>query len=251
MMDTRIVSRFAVVFGLCYLAACGCSNGSGSANGGTGGTHHVSDADVGNDTCASDPLRTGLIIEQTGVNADAYDCEILKYSTQFSEPDSMIFKAIIYVESRFDYTAVGCANFCSSSDCGQPAGWSQQECGCCGLMQSIGPSCSYDQGKFTMLPNGHPDMETDPSASDWAGSVFNPDNNIKAGIQTVSENRTRMKQQFPSCTEQQYTLMSIGEFNSYGSAKSCTVYNTDYTTAVLEAYHKYAAAAGYTEQAYP
>ncbi len=249
MMITRIVCRSAVFCALCCLCGCGKGN-SGSTRSGSDNFNRMSDAAVGNESCTTDPLHTGLIIEQTGVNADAYDCEILKYSTQFNEPDPMIFKAIIYVESRFDYTAVGCPNFCSPTECGQPPGWSQDECGCCGLMQSIGPSCSYDQGKFTMLPNGHPDMETDPSASDWPGSVFNPDNNIKAGIQTVSENRTRMQQSFPSCTEEQYTLMAIGEFNEYGSAQSCTVYNTGYTTSVLAEYHVYSAAAGYTEHAY-
>jgi hypothetical protein len=94
-------------------------------------------------------------------------------------------------------------------------------------------------------------METEPTAADWAGSVFNPDVNIKAGVQVVAENRVRMQQQFPGCTEAQYTLMSIGEFNSYGSAQSCTAYNSDYGEAVLEAYHRYSAAAGYTEHSYP
>jgi hypothetical protein len=176
MMNARIVCRavFAITMGT-YL--WGCNNtSSGSGTGGTGGAHQVSDAAVGDGTCTTDSLRTGLIIQQTGVEADAYDCEILEYATQFNEPDPMIFKAIIYVESRFDYTAVGCPNACPPC----PSGWSADECGCCGLMQSLAPSCSYDKDRITFLPNGHPDMETDPTASDWAGSVFNPDVNIKA-----------------------------------------------------------------------
>jgi hypothetical protein len=249
MMDTLIVCRSAVFCALCCLCGCGKGN-SGSARSGSDNFNRGSDAAVGIETCTTDPLHTGLIIEQTGVNADAYDCEILKYSTQFNEPDPMIFKAIIYVESRFDYTAVGCLDVCSTQDCALPPGWSQDACGCCGLMQSIAPTCSYDKGRFTLLANGQPDMETDPSSPDWPGSVFNPDVNIKSGIQTVSENRTRMKQTFPTCTEERYTLMAIGEFNNYGSAQSCTVYNSDYTTAVLEAYDRYSKAAGYAEHAY-
>jgi hypothetical protein len=230
----------------CFLvASCSSENGN-SSPGGTGGNHIVPDATVGNEACASDPLRTELVVEQTGISADAYDCEILKYAAQFNEPDPMIFKAIIYVESRFDYTAVGCPNAC-----GTPAGWSPEECGCCGLMQSIAPACSWDKDVVNFLPNGHPNMEKDPAAPNWPGSVFNPDVNIEAGIQIAADNRVRMAQAFPNCTEAQYTLMSIGEFNSYGSTKSCTSYNSEYTSAVLEAYHTYAAAAGYTERVYP
>jgi hypothetical protein len=249
-MKARMVYRILVVVGLCCLCGCGKGNG-GSTPSRSGDFNRGSDAAVGNETCASDPLHTGLVVRQTGVDADAYDCEILKYSTQFNEPDPMIFKAIIYVESRFDYTAVGCQNVCSSQGCALPSGWSTDACGCCGLMQSIAPTCSYDNGKFALLANGQPDMVTDPASPDWPGSVFNPDNNIKAGVQTASENRTRMKENFPGCTEEQYTLMSIGEFNSYGSTQSCTKYNSDYTTAVLDEYHVYSAAAGYSEHAYP
>jgi len=36
-----------------------------------------------------------LTIEWSGVDEDAYDCEVLKYTTQFNEPDPMIFKALI------------------------------------------------------------------------------------------------------------------------------------------------------------
>jgi len=60
-----------------------------------------------------------------------------------------------------------------------------------------------------------------------------------------------MKQSFPACTEEQYTLMAIGMFNSYGSAQSCTVYNSGYTAAVLDEYKVYSAAAGYAVHVYP
>jgi hypothetical protein len=56
---------------------------------------------------------------------------------------------------------------------------------------------------------------------------------------------------FAGCTEEQYTLMALGNYASYGSTMSCTVYNTDYTNLVLDTYHMYAAAAGYPEHPYP
>jgi len=236
--------RSMISLGAVWILACGSNNAHPTP---TTDLSHAPDAAVGTETCTTDPLRTHLTIEWSGVDEDAYDCEVLKYASQFNEPDPMIFKAIIYVESRFDYTAVGCPNACPPC----PAGWSAAECGCVGLMQSMAPSCSWDKSVVTYLPNGHPDMETDPSAPNWANSVFNPDVNIKAGIQIAADNRVRMQQSFPGCTREQYTLMSIGEFNSYGSTKSCAVYNTDYTTAVLEAYHTFSAAAGYSEVAYP
>jgi hypothetical protein len=39
--------------------------------------------------------------------------------------------------------------------------------------------------------------------------------------------------------------MAMGNDNSYGSTKSCTVYNIDYDNLVLMAYQEYATAAGY------
>jgi hypothetical protein len=196
--------------------------------------------------CTPDPLKTGLTATQTGISADAYDCIILKYTAELGEPDAMIFKAIIYVESRFDYIAVGCPN-----TCGCPSGWAAEECGCLGLTQSIAPACSYDKDKVTFLPNGRPDLATDPSSPDWPGSAFNPDVNIRSGVGAVAGNRADAKKKFPGCTEEQYTLMAIGNFNSYGSAQGCTVYNTGYAAAVLEAYRRYAAAAGYAGHPYP
>lgn len=247
-MNARMVNRALCGLALGYALACSeDQQRAGRATGGSSSTHPPKDASVGDGTCTTDPLRTNLIVEQTGVAADAYDCEILKYSDEHNEPDPMIFKAIIYVESRFNYTAVGCPNACPPC----PDGWSTDECGCCGLMQSIAPSCSWDQSNVAFLPNGHPNLQTDPSASDWAGSAFNPDVNIGAGIRTVASNRVRMQQKYSGCTQEQYTLMSIGEFNHYGSTQSCTVYNTDYDTAVLEAYHRYSAAANYAEHSYP
>ena len=45
--------------------------------------------------------------------------------------------------------------------------------------------------------------------------------------------------------------MAVGNYNSYGSTKSCTVYNTAYDDPMLTAYMMYATAAGYAAQSYP
>jgi len=66
MMDTRIVSRFAVVFGLCYLAACGCSNGGGRPTGARAVLITCPMLMSAMIRAHPIPLRTGLIIEQTG-----------------------------------------------------------------------------------------------------------------------------------------------------------------------------------------
>jgi hypothetical protein len=93
-------------------------------------------------------------------------------------------------------------------------------------------------------------LTTDMSAAGWSTSIFNPDVNIEIGIGGVAGNRMQEEQKFPGCTVDQYTMMAIGDYNSYGSTKSCTVYNTDYDDAVIMAYRQYAAAAGYPMQSY-
>ena len=45
--------------------------------------------------------------------------------------------------------------------------------------------------------------------------------------------------------------MAVGNYNSYGSTKSCTVYNTAYDNPMLDAYKTYSVAAGYTQHPYP
>jgi len=45
--------------------------------------------------------------------------------------------------------------------------------------------------------------------------------------------------------------MAVGNYNSYGSTKSCTEYNTAYDDAVLMEYAVYAKAAGYARFNYP
>jgi hypothetical protein len=201
-----------------------------------------SSADAG----SADPLATGLTAVQTGVKVDSFDAEILRWTAAYDEPDPMIFKAQIYVESRFDDTSVACPNL----PCGTPSGWTAAESGCYGLMQVV-PACHDDPHDAGLLASGQPNLTTSPSDPGWAGSIFNPSVNIEIGISGVAGNRAQAKQQFPGCTEEQYTLMAVGNYNSYGSTKSCTEYNTAYDDAVLMEYAVYAKAAGYARFNYP
>jgi len=204
------------------------------------------DAYLAPSTCDPDPLHTGLTAVQTGVSVDAFDCEILRETAASGEPDPMIVKAIIYVESRFDRTSVACTNH----PCDIPSGWVADESGCFGLMQIV-PACGGDSTRPAILPSGHPNLETDTSAPGFAGSVFNPTVNIQIGIAGIAGNRAQVEAMYSGCTEEQYTLMAIGNYNSYGSTHSCTDYNTEYDNLVLAAYDEYAAAAGYTPHPYP
>jgi soluble lytic murein transglycosylase-like protein len=158
----------------------------------------------------------------------------------------MIIKSILYVESRFDRLSVACPNH----PCAVPSGWTADESGCFGLMQIV-PACGGSTVMASILANGHPDLEMDPAASDWAGSVFNPATNIDIGVAGIADNRAQVQAMFPGCTEEQYTLMAIGNYNSYGSTQSCTVYNTAYRDLVLAAYDMYVAASGYAAHPYP
>ena len=167
--------------------------------------------------CTDDPLRTGLVAVQTGVEVDSFDCEILDSSDAHAEPDPMIFKAMIYVESRFDHLAVACTN----NPCGTPEGWSSDETGCFGLMQVV-LACGGEIVAPAILPDGHPNLERSPEGATWASSIFNPAVNIDIGIAAVAEHRARLEGEYPGCSEEQYTLMSVGSFNSYGSARGCT-----------------------------
>jgi hypothetical protein len=229
-LDTRISATLAAFALLLY----GCSDGGG---GGSGTPNPAS--------CDTDPLRTGLTAEQTGVSVDAFDCAILDQTAKHGWTDAMIIKAIIYVESRFDNAAVACTNL----PCGTPSGWTADESGCYGLMQVV-LACGGTPNNAGLLPNGHPNLTKDTSSSNWAGSIFNPDVNIEVGLAGLAGNRDDVKNQFPGCTEDQYTMMAIGNYNSYGSTKSCTEYNADYDNLVLVAYQEYAAAAGYAAHSY-
>jgi hypothetical protein len=204
-------------------------------------------------SCAPDPLHTGLPVLFNGNSVDADDCPILTFTAKYAEPDAMIFKAIIYVESRFQYDAVGCTG---NTGCCPSRGWTGAECGCLGAMQTgpwcnpsnLPPGCSASD--LGLLANGHVDLETNPAAADWASSVFNPQVNVELGIAGIACNRAQAKASFPGCTEDQYTMMAVGNFNDYGSTQSCTQYNVAYDSSVVDAYKMYAAAAGWTAHPY-
>jgi hypothetical protein len=234
------------------LASVGCTNenattpgaggsnaaGNGSATGGV----RPSGGQGGAAACAQDPLRTG---ETSPPNVDGYDCDILAATTKYGEPDAMIFKAIIYVESRFAFDSTGCTNY----PCNIPTGWTGTESQCFGLMQIV-LACGGYPNSGGLLPNGHPNLTTDPGSANWPTSIYNPSVNIDLGIWGVSDNRRQEKQKFSGCTEDQYTLMAIGDYNSYGSTKSCTVYNTTYDNLVLDAYRRYSQEAGWSAHPY-
>jgi hypothetical protein len=195
--------------------------------------------------CDTDPLKTGIVAQQTGVSADIADCSILKWAAEYGEPDPMIIKAMIYGESRFDYAATGCPNL----PCGTPSGWTEAESYCYGMMQVV-PACGPIAGKTGLWSNGHPNLTTDTASPDFAGSVYNPDVNIHLGIAGFAGNRAEVKMLFPGCTEDQYTLGALGNLASHGSTTGCTSYNTDYIKYILPAYFEYCTAAAYTPHAY-
>ena len=219
-----------------------------------GGASAVGDASTAPGSCNPDPLRTNLAPLWNGLSVDIDDCPILEFTAKYNEPDAMIFKAIIYVESRFQYDAAGCTG---NGGCCPARGWTAAECGCLGSMQT-GPWCDSSNlpagcagnSGLGLLPSGHVDMETNPNAADWTNSVFNPVVNIELGIAGIACNRAQAKAAFAGCTEDQYTMMAVGNFNSYGSTQSCTIYNFDYDTAVVNAYNTYSTAAGWTAHPY-
>ena len=249
----RAVLRLGLTFlaatlGASLFVSTGCNGGASSSGSSVGGSMSINPG-----TCNPDSLHTGLAPLFNGYSVDVDDCPILTFTAKYNEPDAMIFKAIVYVESRFQSNAVGCAG---NSGCCPQRGWTGTECGCLGSMQtgpwcnpsSVPPGCTASN--LGVLPNGHVDLETSTTAADWANSVFNPEVNIELGIAGIACNRAQAKAQFPGCTEDQYTMMAVGNFNSYGSTKSCTSYNFSYDSAVVDAYNKYATAAGWAAHPY-
>jgi hypothetical protein len=168
----------------------------------------------------------------------------LEQAAAYGKPDPMIVKAIIYVECRFQYDATGCPNL----PCGIPSGRTEPECYCFGLMQVV-PACGGTDG-LGLLSNGHPNMSTSPGSAYWDNSIYNPQVNIEIDIAGIAGNRDQVEEQFPGCTEDQYTLMATGNYDSYGSTQSCTEINQQYVDHVLEVYQEYSTAAGWTPHPY-
>ena len=234
----------AVVVSAVVGLACGDGEDGGSGGaGGLTGAGGYGGIEPGN--CASDPLETGLVAVQTGVSVDIADCSILAWTASYGEPDPMIVKAMIYGESRFDYAATGCPNL----PCGIPDGWTEQEARCYGMMQVV-PACGPIAGGAGLLPSGHPNLELDPSAPGFPSSVYNPDVNIHIGVAGFAGNRAEVEELYPGCTEDQYTLMALGNLASHGSTTGCDQINRDYIDYILPAYFEYCSAAGYAPHAY-
>jgi hypothetical protein len=239
-MMTRPLHAIVCAVALAGFGCGGNDSGDAGAGGGASGPVVKPKAEV----CDVDPLKTGLTAEQTGVSADFADCSILKWTAYYKEPDPMIVKAMIYGESRFDYAADGCTNL----PCGVPDGWSDEEAHCFGLMQIV-MACSPIKG-VGFQANGRPDLELSAAASDFANSAFNPDVNVHIGVAGFANNRAQVEKQYPGCTEDQYTLMALGDLSSYGSTTGCTQYITDYINYILPGYYTYAKAAGYPPHDY-
>jgi hypothetical protein len=184
---------------------------------------------------APNPLRT--CVEKQ----DLYDCQILALTKAGNEPDPMIFKAQVSLESGFDVIAIS-----PDSPCPIPSGWTEAESKSFGLMQ-LTPACGWL--KKARLANGHPNLERNDTSALWATSVFNPTLNVEEGVRAIQVARTAMKASFAGCTEVEYTKMSLSAFNQGNSSVTgCTTMNaagTNYIRAVLARYQLLARSANY------
>ena len=101
----------------------------------------------------SHSLETGLPVRFNGNSVQTTTLPILEFTAPTTSPTCCI-SSDRYVESRFQYDAVGCTG---NSGCCPQRGWSGPECGCLGAMQT-GPVC---QGTSTLglLPDGHVDLD--------------------------------------------------------------------------------------------
>ena len=213
-------------------ASAGCEFGAGSDTGETRGPTCDTVAECGG---APNPLRTCV------AKQDAYDCQIISLTQAASEPDAMIFKAQVSLESAFDVIAIS-----PDAPCGTKVGWTIDESKSFGLMQ-LTPACGWL--KKALLPSGHPNLERDETTPLWATSVFNPTLNVDEGVRAVQVGRASVMKDFPGCTEAQYTLMALSAFNQGESSVSgCGMVSKNgqnYIAAVLMRYQLLARAAGY------
>jgi hypothetical protein len=157
------------------------------------------------------------------------------------EPDPMIFKAQVSLESGFEVIAIS-----PDMPCPIPAGWTEDESKSFGLMQ-LTPACGWL--KKARLPNGHPNLERNDTSALWATSVFNPTLNVEEGVRAIQVARTSMKAKFANCTVAQYTTMSLSAFNrgesSVSGCGTVSMAGANYIRDVLSRYEILARAAGY------
>lgn len=162
---------------------------------------------------------------------DAYDCLILDLTEAAGEPDPMIFKAQVGLESNFTVYAVS-----PDHPCRIPAGWTVDEAKSFGLMQ-LTPACGWLKG--ARLADDHPNLERDPSAELWATSVFNPTVNIGDGVQAIMIDRASVMTDFPGCSEADYTKMALATFNRGSGVTGCNQMTgpaADYVSNVMTNY---------------
>jgi Transglycosylase SLT domain len=182
-----------------------------------------------------DPLYT------CGGPWDMYDCLILEEAKAANEPDPMIFKAQVSLESGFNVFAIS-----PDSPCGPHMGWTDAESKSFGLMQ-LTPACGWLQAALNL--DGHPNMTKDMASDQWATSVFNPLLNIAEGVRAIQVGRANVTRRFPGCTEVEYTRMALAAFNQgSNSVTGCNAMNAaalTYVTNVLVRYHDLARGAGW------
>jgi hypothetical protein len=178
---------------------------------------------------------------QTGSSSDDFDCFILSAARDHMHPDPMLVKAQIAQESAFNPGSTS-----SDSPCGIPTGWRDEESKSYGLTQ-VTPACN--EGSTLLLPDGHPNLTMDPQSSLWPTSVYNPKANVDEGVTTMVGFLTRMKRNFPGCSDTDYNLMSAGAFNSGdGAVLGCNSYNmraAAYVAGVKTHYERLARAANW------
>jgi hypothetical protein len=180
---------------------------------------------------------------QTGSSNDQFDCFILASASDRMHPDPMLVKAQIAQESAFNPFSTS-----PDSPCGIHMGWTDGESKSFGLTQ-ITPACS--EATTLLLPDGHPNMTTDPQSNLWSTSVFNPQTNIDEGVRTMVGFLNQMKQMFVGCSDTDYNLMSAGAFNSGSRAVlGCNSYNlraASYVASVRTKYETMARAANWPD----
>jgi hypothetical protein len=193
--------------------------------------------DAGSCAAGIDPLKTG------DMRVDAYDCTLLALAQMYGDPDPMMAKAQIQVESGFNVLATS-----PDSPCGDPSGWTDAESKSFGLIQ-VTPACGEENA--ALLPNGHPNMDMDMTSSLWATSVYNPALNLDAGMQSITGSLKNLQMTYPGCTTAQYVEMSAGAFNSGdGAVSGCAMFNSraqGYVNAAIGNYHQFAQSAGWPD----
>jgi hypothetical protein len=172
---------------------------------------------------------------------DAYDCALLQLAPAMSEPDPMIFKAQMSLESGFNVFAIS-----PDMPCAPKPGWTADEAKSFGLLQ-LTPACGWLSK--ALLPNGHPNLTKDMNVAAWATSVFNPALNVEEGVRAIPVNRQSVMKAFPGCTVAQYTMMALAGFNQgMGSVMGCGKYSPNglnYVNSVFVRYDSLARAAAW------